>query len=88
MASQKEQIAAGFDRLVNAVNKAAAPSWSEMVFWPSIETTPLSGGRVRSHASGQTIVFRFIPVPYAPTQDKFYANYADGTLTGELASRC
>lgn len=85
------QIAAGFARLVQAVNKAVAPTWWGYIPWPStaagVATVGGQPGKVRAHTRGAVTVYRFIPDVANPALDAFYSGYAGGVLSGLIASR-
>jgi hypothetical protein len=89
--TQQQQLAAAFERLALAANRAAAPSWIDLCTWPSVAdgTATVSGvsGAVRSHTKGGRTVFRFIPTPYNAALDGFYSTFTGGVLSGLIAAR-
>lgn len=50
-----------------------------------VGTTP--AGTVWAYTVNDETRFRLVPEPYAATQDAFYSNFSDGTLSGLIAAR-
>jgi hypothetical protein len=60
-----------------------AANWST----PPSQVASISGGTVWEYTLDGTTRYRFVPDPYDPTDDAFYATFVDPTLGGLVVSR-
>jgi hypothetical protein len=88
--TMQAQLSAAFGRLVQAVNKAAAPAWIDYATnWstPPVLVGSTPAGDVYSYTLDGVTRYRFVPAMYDPALDAFYSNFSGGVLSGMIVSR-
>lgn len=84
------EIAAAFGRIVQAVNKAAAPTWGHLATnWSAAPAVvgSVPAGSVYSYTLGGVTRYRLVPSPYLAANDAFYSGFSGGALSGLIVSR-